>query len=106
VHALIERQLPSDRHDTPTWRHVCKKLDEAARGGDVSDAAVSLQIALHLRRRGVPAEVTPGRFRRRPGPSRTITTPASSCAIVRTVTAGQQFQANARKIRARPSGGP
>jgi hypothetical protein len=44
---LIERQLPSDRRGTPTWRHVCKKLDEAARGGDVSDASVSLQIALH-----------------------------------------------------------
>jgi hypothetical protein len=34
VRALIERHLPSDRRDVPTWRYVRKKLDEAARGGD------------------------------------------------------------------------
>ena len=48
VRALIERQLPSDRHDVPAWRYVRKKLDEAARGGKAMDLAVALQIALHL----------------------------------------------------------
>ena len=47
VRALIERQLPSDRHDVPAWRYVRKKLDEAARGGKAMDLAVALQIALH-----------------------------------------------------------
>jgi hypothetical protein len=48
VRALIERHLPSDRHDVPAWRYVRKKLDEAARGGEAMDVAVALQIALHL----------------------------------------------------------
>jgi hypothetical protein len=48
LRALIERHLPSDRRDVPTWRYVRKKLDEAARGGDATDIAVALQIALHL----------------------------------------------------------
>jgi hypothetical protein len=34
--------------DRATWRCVGKKLDDAARGGGMTDVAVSLQIALHL----------------------------------------------------------
>jgi hypothetical protein len=49
VRALIEGQLPSDRHDVAAWRYVRKKLDEAARGGKAMDLSVALQIALHWR---------------------------------------------------------
>ena len=48
VRPVIERHLPSDRRDVPTWRYVRQKLDEAARGGDAMDIAVAVQIALHL----------------------------------------------------------
>jgi len=48
VRTLIERHLPNDRRDKATWRYVRQKLAEAARGGDATDMAVALQIALHL----------------------------------------------------------
>jgi hypothetical protein len=48
VQALIEKQLPAQTRNKATWRYVREKLAEAARGGDTTDVAVSLQIALHL----------------------------------------------------------
>jgi hypothetical protein len=48
VRALIERHLPEDRRERPTWRHVAKHLAEAARGADPADAAISLRLALML----------------------------------------------------------
>jgi hypothetical protein len=57
--ALIERHLPSDRRDVPTWRYVRQKLDEAARGGDAMDIAVAVQIALHLEGVECQLEVRP-----------------------------------------------
>lgn len=48
VRGLIERHLPAPTRSKPAWRYVRRKLDEAARGGDTMEVAVSLQIALHL----------------------------------------------------------
>jgi hypothetical protein len=46
--------LPAHTRDRATRHRVGKKLDDAARGGGMTDVAVSLQIALHLE--GVDAE--------------------------------------------------
>jgi hypothetical protein len=48
VRALVERHLPEDRREQPTWRHVAKQLAEAASGGDPADAAISLRLALMI----------------------------------------------------------
>ena len=46
VRALIDRHLPPQTRNKPTWRYVRKKLDEAAHGGNMMDVATALQIAL------------------------------------------------------------
>jgi hypothetical protein len=48
VRALIERHLPEDRRERPTWRHVAEQLAAAANGADPADAAISLRLALML----------------------------------------------------------
>jgi hypothetical protein len=48
VGALIERHLPEDRRERPTWRHVAEQLAAAANGADPADAAISLRLALML----------------------------------------------------------
>jgi hypothetical protein len=48
VRALLDRHLPRQTRNKPTWRYVRKKLAEAAYGGNVVDLAAALQIALKL----------------------------------------------------------
>ena len=48
VRTLIERHLPMQTRNKPTWRYVRVKLAEAARSGNTIDVVVALQIALHL----------------------------------------------------------
>ena len=48
VRALLDRHLPPQTRNKPTWRYVRKKLDEAAYGGNMMDVAAALQIALKL----------------------------------------------------------
>ena len=40
--------LPAEHRARNTWRHVAKCLDDAARGGDVTDVAVALRLVLCL----------------------------------------------------------
>ena len=46
VRALIDKHLPKDRHDRPTWRHVAAELNKAAAGSDTADVAIALRLAL------------------------------------------------------------
>jgi hypothetical protein len=48
VRDLIERHLPRMHREKATWRYVSNQLAKAARGGDTTDVAVALQIALQL----------------------------------------------------------
>jgi hypothetical protein len=48
VRTLIERHLPMQTRNKPTWRYVRVKLAEAAWSGNTIDVVVELQIALHL----------------------------------------------------------
>jgi hypothetical protein len=48
VRTLIERHLPMQTRNKPTWRYVRVKLAEAARSGNTTDVVVALEIALHL----------------------------------------------------------
>jgi len=47
---LIERHLPAECQERDTWRHVSKQLAQAANGGDINDAVVSLRLVLQLER--------------------------------------------------------
>ena len=38
--------LPTKTRAKSTWQHVIAELNAAARGGDLSDAAVALQLVL------------------------------------------------------------
>jgi hypothetical protein len=38
--------MPKDFRDRSTWQHVAAQVDAAARGGDVTDAVVALQLVL------------------------------------------------------------
>jgi hypothetical protein len=49
VRALIEKHLPKDRWERPTWRHVAAELDKAAARGDTADS-IALRVALMLER--------------------------------------------------------
>ena len=44
----LMRHLPRQTREKDTWRHVAAMLDEAARGGDVVDVAVPLQMVLSM----------------------------------------------------------
>lgn len=48
VRTLIEKHLPADRRDRPTWRYVAARLKEAAAGADTVDVAVPLQMVLSM----------------------------------------------------------
>jgi hypothetical protein len=50
VRELVERHLPAEHRKRDTWRLVAKRLDAAARGGDINDVSASLQMVLHLER--------------------------------------------------------
>jgi hypothetical protein len=47
VRVLIE-QLPEDRREKATWRHVAAQLEQAAAGVDVVDLGIALRLALML----------------------------------------------------------
>jgi hypothetical protein len=47
--------IPKEWRQLSTWQHVEKQLDEAAKGGDVRDASVSLMMALQIE--GVPYDL-------------------------------------------------
>ena len=42
--------VPAERRRLATWRHVAKCFDDAARGGDIANAVVALQMVLSLER--------------------------------------------------------
>jgi hypothetical protein len=44
------RHLPDSHRNRSTWRHVAQQLVAAARGHDVTDAAIALRLALMLDR--------------------------------------------------------
>jgi hypothetical protein len=44
VRTLIEKHLPADRRDKPTWRYVAARLKEAPAGADTVDVAVPLRM--------------------------------------------------------------
>jgi hypothetical protein len=48
VRRLIERHLPEDRRNRPTWRHVRAELAKAAAGADTADVAFALRIVLSM----------------------------------------------------------
>jgi hypothetical protein len=50
VRELVERHLPADCRERDTWRDVSKQLAQAASGGDINDAVVSLRLVLQLER--------------------------------------------------------
>ena len=49
IRALLSN-LPADRRQQRSWRHVAERLNEAARGGDINDAVTSLRLVLQLER--------------------------------------------------------
>jgi hypothetical protein len=42
------RHLPAEHRNSRTWRYVAGKVEKAASGGDVADAAIALRLALLL----------------------------------------------------------
>ena len=48
VRELVERHLPAECRERETWRFVANQVAEAARGGDVKDVEIALQLALQL----------------------------------------------------------
>jgi hypothetical protein len=44
----LTRQLPADRRDRPSWRHVTAEFEKATDGTDPAGAAVALHMALVL----------------------------------------------------------
>ena len=50
VRDLIERHLPVEVREKPTWRHVASLLPEAAAGADTVDVSVALRLVLELER--------------------------------------------------------
>jgi hypothetical protein len=50
IRELVERRLPPECRKRDTWRHVCKQLTVAAKGGDMDDVIASLRLVLQLER--------------------------------------------------------
>jgi len=48
VRDLVERHLPAESRERETWRYVANQLAEAARGGDVKNVEMALQLVLQL----------------------------------------------------------
>jgi hypothetical protein len=48
VRALVERHLPEDRREQPTWRHVAKHLAQAANGADPAHVSLALRMVLSM----------------------------------------------------------
>jgi hypothetical protein len=49
VRKLI-RHLPAERRRLPTWQRVAADIEDAARGGDVTGASISLRLILMIER--------------------------------------------------------
>jgi hypothetical protein len=47
VRVLVD-QLPEDRRQKSTWRHIAAQLEQAAAGVDVVDLGIALRLALLL----------------------------------------------------------
>jgi hypothetical protein len=48
VRALMEKHLPADRRERPTWRHVAIELDKAAACADTGDVSIALRMVLSI----------------------------------------------------------
>jgi hypothetical protein len=58
VRDLIERHLPAEVREKPTWRHVASLLPKAAAGADMIDIGMALQMVLGLKEKA-PAGAAP-----------------------------------------------
>jgi hypothetical protein len=47
IRELVQRHLPPEFRERDTWRHVSRRLTEAAKGGDMDE---SLRLVLQLER--------------------------------------------------------
>jgi hypothetical protein len=48
VRELVEKHLPAEHEQRPTWRHVAAELAKAAAGADTADVSIALRLVLAL----------------------------------------------------------
>ena len=48
VRDLIERHLPAETREKPTWQYLARLLAAASRGADTVDVAVVLRMVLNM----------------------------------------------------------
>jgi hypothetical protein len=46
VRVFVERRLPKPYRDRPHWLAVARDVEAAARGGDATEAALAIRMAL------------------------------------------------------------